>query len=156
MGIKLMECEGYRLVRITGFLDGHTSESRDLSELLCCSHHDIDNNHVLDLSAVEYVNSTMLGNFVRFLGSSQKNNFQVLILNPPPSVLSVLDLTGLSHVLPVVACEAEIMRVLGAGALPALPDEEVDYTALSSEIEDLIIRGEAAEGGGELERIVGS
>lgn len=145
MGVVEIEGDGYRLLKITGFLDGHTPESRELEETLADASEGVDTHLVLDLSAVEYVNSSILGKFVKLLAAAQAAERQVLILNPPPSVRNVLELTGLSHVLPVVRHKQEIAGRLGLSPEERVAEADVDYDALSSEIESIIVRGSAPE-----------
>ena len=158
MSVVIVDRDGFRILKVTGFLDGRTRESREILEYLSVAPTEIETHQVLDLSAVEYVNSSTLGHFVRFLSTAQSRNFMVLILNPPPSVRNVLELTGLSHVLPIIKTEAEIAARLGAEAAQRLPDGEVDYDALADEIESFMLRGDppAVTPDSELGRVTGS
>lgn len=154
MGMTVVECDGYRVLKITGFLDGRTAESAEVSEFLEAPARDIGSHWVIDLSAVEYVNSSALGLFVRFLAEAQKNDFSVFLLNPPPSVRAVLDMTGLSVVLPILEREQDACNCLGQSS-PHKVAEDVDYDALSEEIEDIITKGESDRGDSQLQRLTG-
>ena len=154
MTVTTTDYESYRLVKVSGFLDGHTRESDELIAFIDDASREIETHQVLDLSSVEYVNSSVLGSFVRFLAEAQKQDLQVVILNPPPSVENVLTLTGLSHVLPVVQCEAEIADCLGASAEHRVADKNVNYEALAEEIDSIVLHGEDVGGDGELHRLL--
>jgi anti-anti-sigma factor len=143
MSARLLDKGGYRLIQITGFLDSYTQDSRDLDKLLQACEAEAARNYVLDLSAVEYVNSATLGSFVRLLSVIQEKGCQVAILNPPGSVKSVLDLTGLSAVLPVVRDEKELQALLGRKPGTRVASRSVNFQALSKEIDALTLKGEA-------------
>ncbi|MBN2712976.1 MAG: STAS domain-containing protein [Planctomycetes bacterium] len=156
MSVSSFDYPDYRLVKITGFLDGHTSESIDLLEVLGVNSTEIPCDTVLDLSAVEYVNSSILGLFVRFLSEAEKAGFKVVILAPPSSVRNVLELTGLSHVLPVAADSSEIASCLGQDGAVKISDKQVDYEELADELENIIINGSKPGSDSQLGKIIGS
>ena len=141
MATAIIDKPGYRLIRVSGMLDGLTAESQEFEKRLLECEAAPAQNHVLDLSAVDYVNSSTLGVFVRLLGAVQDKGFQVLILNPPSSVRSVLDLTGLSALLPVVRDEAALQAALQRPSAAKVASRDVDYDALSREIDQVAQKG---------------
>ena len=144
MSVQVEVCESHERVGISGFLDGHTAESRELLDFLEERRSGARGHHVLDLSEVEYVNSSMLGEFLRFLHALQSRGYRVLLMNPPPSVANVLELTGLSALLPVVANDEEVEEQLQQDRKEEQPSEPVDYAALANEIEAMV-KGDLAD-----------
>ena len=144
MSVTVLACEGYQLVRLTGFLDGHTSESSETQEFLEQAGDRLRDHHVLDLSQVEYVNSSMLGQFLKFLSVTQDRGCQLLIMNPPPSIANVLEMTGLTALMPIVQNEEEIRARLGTGQAKRIKTDDVDFDVLAEEIET-IIKGETPD-----------
>ena len=138
MSVQVEVCESHERIGISGFLDGHTAESRELLDVLEERRSGARAHHVLDLSEVEYVNSSMLGEFLRFLHAIQGRGYRVLLMNPPPSVANVLELTGLSTLLPVVASDEEVEEQLQQERKEEQPSEPVDYAALAEEIESMV------------------
>jgi len=138
MSVKAIDRGGYQLLEIDGFLDGHTTESAEVHQYLEEAGAGVRTHYVLDLSAVEYVNSSMLGQFLQFLHAAQERNCQLLLMNPPPSVANVLELTGLTAVLPVVQTEEEIKARLGQRPGKRIRSDDVDYDALAQEIENIV------------------
>lgn len=142
MAFAVVDRGEYSLVKISGFLDGRTSESAEAAELLEQPSSAIQTHHVIDLAAVEYLNSSTIGMLVRFFANAQKAGYQVVLLKPGPSVSNVLDMTGLSHVLPIATNEDEIStRLQSAGSPPPIADD-LDYDELEDEIETIIVKND--------------
>lgn len=154
MSLTVVEYPGYHLYKITGYLDGKTSESQELKTALSRPSHQIEDNTVLDLSGVDYVNSSILGLFIRYLSESQKVNKQVILLAPAPSVASVLQITGISYVFPLVNDEAEVREALGHAAGPDIHDKDVDYDALENELESIITDTPRPEDNTEIDKLL--
>lgn len=138
MGVTEQIRNGFTLLRIRGILDGHTPESLAASRYMQMEPAEIKEHFVLELSGVEYINSSMLGGCIQFLSTAQVAGYKVLILNPSENVASVLDLTGLSQLLSVVYDEAEIEEELLKTPHAVLTGEDVDYDELAEEIESAI------------------
>jgi anti-anti-sigma factor len=156
--IQLRDGDGYRLVEATGCLDSRTPESRELERVLRQPAGEIDRHYAFDLAGVDYINSSMLGGFVRFFGEIQRAGYRMVLLRPPQSVRMVLDVTGLSQLLPVVGDETDLAAALNEAPVAGhlIEVEDVDYEALTQEI-DALIRGDASDTqrGGQLARILG-
>lgn len=142
MGLHVVECEGYRLVKVSGFLDHKTADSAEVRRFLSMPEYEIHAHHIFDLSAVEYINSAMLGEFVRFLAACQERNKLVALVNPSESVSGVLELTGLVRVMPALENEAAAVEYLDSKVRRKINLEDIDFDRLSSEIEEFIRGGE--------------
>jgi len=155
-GVQIIRKNAYNLVKVEGFLDAKTPESRQLLEVLEMPIEKMSVDYVFDLERVEYINSSMLGAFVQFLSTAEQALHRIIIYNPPFSVENVLNMTGLCELLPVVRSEAEILNHLRQAPEKKLPAGEVKYDVLADEIE-AIIRGDTPteENGGELGRLLG-
>jgi len=144
MSVVVLERAAYRLIRIEGFLDGRTPESRRLPSVVdACEQ--TPAHYVIDLSAVEYVNSASIGCFLRLLAAMQASGRRVLLLNPPPHVKNILEMTGLTPLFPMADREEDCIAILrgsapSGGSLPA----DIDYRRLASEIDETVRQGGAA------------
>lgn len=153
--------EGYILLSAKGILDGRTENSTAFSEALNASGQHPEGDFVIDLSGVEYINSSMLGELVRFLNVLQNADHRLILMAPPSSVESVLTMTGLVELMPLAADEAEARSLLGiVRRRPAAPGESVDYNRLAEEIEEIVLGNDEAHAArqrkrGELRKVLG-
>jgi anti-anti-sigma factor len=135
--------EGYQLIAATGVLDGHTPEASALEATILQACEAPRGDYVVDLSRVEYINSSMLGLLVRLLYALQGDGKRLILLSPPPAVENVLRLTGLAELMPVVESEDAAREQLGVPpAGPGETAEPIDYSALTEEIEEIMSRGD--------------
>jgi anti-sigma B factor antagonist len=133
----------HEILRAHGILDGRTEESRELHEILARARKQADTAFVLDLSKVTYINSSTLGELIRFLSAIEPQGGRLLLMSAPRSVSNVLKMTGLSELMPLLETEEELDRALGVPAKKRVA-EDVDYEQLTEEIEDIIL-GEDTE-----------
>lgn len=149
MGVSEEDRGDYRLLVVRGFLDGHTEESRQLEELLTRTAEDRDDRPlVLDLSGAIYMNSAMIGRLVQWYLAVTESARRGVLLAPAAGIRTVLEMTGLSHVLPIAGGAAELPACL-AGEGPSLPAATaVDAEALTGEIERTMTSGEPPADGG--------
>ncbi len=152
MAIEIEERGNCRILKPKGMLDSFTYESRELEAYLHTPKERIDRNYVIDLFAVDYVNSTMLGNFIAFLESVESAGFRFLLLRPPPSVEQVLFMTGLAEVVPVAANENELEIALTEKPNRKLEGLQIDSRALGDELENWVTHDRDTQGG-ELDRL---
>jgi anti-anti-sigma factor len=140
-----MEDRGtYWLIHVQGYLDGRTRASRDLLGFLDRPAAEVEKHVVLDLAEVQYINSSMLGSFIRFLTTCQEAGARLLLHAPPANIANVLAMTGISEVLKIVESEAEAEEVLAGAPALRVRAENVNYTELENEIET-ILQGGALE-----------
>lgn len=155
MGFSVTDTDSCRIIKVSGFLDGRTPESDQTFETLSVSSSEIDRHHVLDLSGVEYVNSPVMGLFVRFHATALETGYRFALLKPAPGIMNILNMTGLSQILTILRDASEIDALLAAGGPAApRPPQEIDYQQLEGEIENVLVRGEAgAQGANELKKL---
>lgn len=151
----------YILIRVTGLLDGRTRDAQEFARFLEASAMHADGDFVIDLSKVDYINSSMLGELVRFLYAVQAADHRVVLMAPPPTVEGVLTMTGLGELMPIAGDESKVREILGvAKERQARPVEDVDYGQLADEIEEIILGNDAMQAAqkrqhGELRKVLG-
>lgn len=99
-------------VRITGYLDAHTVDAfeQTIEELLdhpC-------NKFILDLGELGYISSAGIGALMLFLQQLRRRDGDLVLLNPAPKVLKVLDLLGFTRVFTIAQDREDALRALGA------------------------------------------
>jgi anti-anti-sigma factor len=158
MGVTTENREAYRLLRVEGFLDNRTPESLALADAVDRMIAERDERPVvLDLGGVYYMNSAMIGRLVEWHMALGRAGGRIALLAPAGSIRAVLEMTGLSHLLPIAECEAELPAVLEKAA-PALPPEgTVDARAVTDEIERSMTSGRAPaeDRGSQIGRLLG-
>jgi anti-anti-sigma factor len=142
LSTKEVARNGYQLIIATGMLDGHTVESHAFSKLLERPSEEIKANYVLDLSSVEYINSSMLGLIIKFMASCQEAGTQLCLLNPSTAIFGILEMIGLTEIIPTVKNEKEACDVLGLEHEVITDIKDIDYKELENEIEDIIVSGD--------------
>jgi|GEM_PF-3340777 len=159
--LRVEQREDYCLVQPSGVLDGHGEEDTAFIELLGQDERDLTEHHVLDLSDVEYMNSTMLGQVVRFHGALQARDFRLVLLGAHGTVRRVLQETGIDRLVPLVDSKDEVPEALDLKRRQAVRHrpQNLDYDKVAEEIEEIILGGdEAAERlrqqGGELDKLL--
>ncbi len=144
MGVSVEEREGYRLLRAEGFLDARTPESAELAQAVEGCIADADARPlVLDLSRAYYMNSAMIGRLVEWHMALGRREGRLVLLAPTPSIRAVLEMTGLSHVLPIAGAEAGLAEALQKPLAPPPREGEVDARAVTDEIERSMVSGQA-------------
>lgn len=99
------------LITITGEVDVYTSP-RVRSAML----EHLDNgctSLIVDLSAVDYLDSSGLGTLVAGLKRSKEHGGQVILVSPKPRIVRVLEVTGLDQVFSILASVEEAVRAAG-------------------------------------------
>jgi anti-anti-sigma factor len=79
----------------------------------------------LDLAELEYMDTSSLGMMAAQYKHCLEAGIEFRILNPPPSLMEILELTQLDRVLPLVTEKAEPAEAVPAEAPPAITGEQV-------------------------------
>ncbi|MFH0910937.1 MAG: STAS domain-containing protein [Planctomycetota bacterium] len=138
-----MKSDGYVRVDAYGILDGRSRDALEFQAILDRDKGEIDTHYIIDLTEAQYINSNTMGLMVRFLSAVQAQGYRLVLLVREGSIRNVLTMTGLAELMPVVASREEARAILGLPAKPGLPlARDVNYTRLSSEIEQIILGGE--------------
>jgi anti-anti-sigma factor len=90
--------DGRAVVRVSGEVDAATAPKlrAALADGLARHHRDgVDAPVVVELSGVTFMGATGLGVLVSALGRARRLGRDLVLRNPPPMTLRVLDLTGL-------------------------------------------------------------
>ena len=100
MKLQSKELEnGIRLIKLTGKLDMYGVNSIDIEFIRRCAG---DNLRVLvDLSGVNYISSIGFPMLINSAKSVASRGGKMALLGPQPSVLDVLDLTGILQIIPI-------------------------------------------------------
>ncbi|MHC4884465.1 MAG: STAS domain-containing protein [Planctomycetota bacterium] len=139
MGVRERVGDGYGIIEVAGSLDTRTDESVALLRLLDRSEGAINSDYVLDLSGVAYINSGMLSAIIRFMGNCHGSNHLLILLSPAPAVKTVLCMTGLDVLMPLVDSLEEVPGVLGRPERPRRNEtRSVNYERLTQELDDLL------------------
>lgn len=85
---------GHATVVVTGDVDAHTNAEFDsrLTELVEGGHDTV----VLDCSGVEFLDSSGLGALIKTQKALQDRDGTLVLLEPSPAVVRLLDITGLT------------------------------------------------------------
>ncbi|MHC4872616.1 MAG: STAS domain-containing protein [Planctomycetota bacterium] len=158
MSIAEYSRDSYQLIVVTDILDGKTEESEKFQKILDMGPELITTNYMIKLDQVAYINSSMLGLLVKFLGSCQAAGKNLILIKPSSSLLSVFDMIGLSQLITTVETEEEGCGRLGVPAKKHI-STDIDYDVLSDEIEEIISAqddsGDDKEPGSELRKLLG-
>ena len=100
MKIQVSELEhGLRLVTLSGVLDGTGVYAVEVDFIRNC----VEGNHhaLVDLSKVSYISSIGIPMLIRTAKMVWERGGKLALLNPQHSVADVLNLVGVSHIIPV-------------------------------------------------------
>ena len=100
LGIESLVVDGQAVLRLSGDLDMDSAEL--FGEAARRVHADGISRLVLDLSALDFVDSTGLSQFVLALKRQREIGGEVVLQAPTGPVKRVLDIVGLSEMLPIV------------------------------------------------------
>lgn len=118
---QVTDHEGYALVAIAGELDMATAP--DLFDVLAEAIGSGDTDIVLDLSGLEFCDSAGLAVFVRARNQLDQSGHRLIVAAPTEAVARILDLSGVSQVVPTVTDTAAARAMVGGssddGAGPA-------------------------------------
>jgi len=100
MKIQVSELEhGLRLISLSGLLDGTGVYAVEVDFIRNCVE---GNHHVLvDLSKVSYISSIGIPMLIRTAKMVRERGGKLALLNPQRNVTDVLDLVGVTHVIPI-------------------------------------------------------
>ncbi len=158
MPISEFARDSYQLITVSGILDGKTDESIKLHTILDAPSNVICHNYMLDVEGVEYMNSSMLGLLVKFLSSCNTAGKKLVLIKPSPSLLSIFDMIGLTHLIPVAEDEVSGCDTLGFEISEKI-NNDIDYDILADEIEEIITAeencGKSAKETCELRKLLG-
>ncbi|MBN1256688.1 MAG: STAS domain-containing protein [Planctomycetes bacterium] len=131
----------YQIINASGSLNGRSSESQELKSVLNRAGDSlIQGNYIINLSDVDYIDSSTMGMFVRFLYQLQAAEKKLVLLSPPESISEVLRMTGLQELMPIADTEEQACELLGVERRRlAGKSEDVNYAQLEKELEELII-----------------
>ncbi len=100
MKIQISELEhGLRLITLNGQLDGNGVYAVEVDFIRNC----VEGNHhiVVDLSKVNYISSIGIPMLIRTAKMVRERGGRMVLLNPQHNVADVLDLVGVSHIIPI-------------------------------------------------------
>ena len=99
LGLEVSERDGWAVVAVAGEVDVATAPRlrEQLIELVNNGRHHI----VVDLSEVEFLDSTGLGVLVGALKRVRTNNGELALVCSEPRILKVFEITGLTKVFPM-------------------------------------------------------
>lgn len=141
MSIDMTEQDGCRVAVFRGFLDGAGEDSREAMRFFWTSPAEIDAPCIVDMSEVGYVNSGLLGAVVRFHAACAQAGHLCVVVLSNPDIRELLDLTGLSRLLPVVDDREKAVRVIRTSGSPEDPLPDVDFDALEKDIDEIALDG---------------
>lgn len=100
MKIQIGELEhGLRLITLNGKLDGNGVYAVEVDFIRNC----VEGKHhvVVDLSKVNYISSIGIPMLIRTANLVRERGGKMVLLNPQHNVADVLDLVGVSHIIPI-------------------------------------------------------
>jgi anti-sigma B factor antagonist len=106
LGIEVSEKDGWSVVAVSGEVDVATAPRlrEQLIELVNHGRHHI----VVDLTDVEFLDSTGLGVLVGALKRVRTNNGELALVCSEPRILKVFEITGLTKVFPMHRTLADV------------------------------------------------
>jgi anti-sigma B factor antagonist len=106
LGLEVSEREGWAVVAVAGEVDVATAPRlrEQLIELVNHGRHHI----VVDLSDVEFLDSTGLGVLVGALKRVRTNSGELALVCSEPRILKVFEITGLTKVFPMHRSLADV------------------------------------------------
>lgn len=100
MKLEFNELEnGIRLIKLIGALDLSGRYSIEIEFVRLCAGENV--RVLVDLSDVEYISSMGVHMLVTSANSIAGQGGRIALLNPQPTVLNVLDLTGIMQLIPI-------------------------------------------------------
>ncbi len=100
MKIQISELEhGLRLITLNGQLDGNGVYAVEVDFIRNC----VEGEHhvVVDMSKVSYISSIGIPMLIRTAKMVRGRGGKMVLLNPQHNVADVLDLVGVSHIIPI-------------------------------------------------------
>jgi anti-sigma B factor antagonist len=102
-GLSISEAtvEGIHVLRLAGFLDGHTfmDLERKIDALIKSGRVRL----VMDLSGLTYIASAGVGLFIASLGQAKKSQGRIELANAGPSIKEIFDILGLDAIFTIHA-----------------------------------------------------
>lgn len=86
------------------------TEAMEFSKLLEKLANDMAKGIIIDMQAVEVINSSGLGMLVNAVSVSRKNNFKLAFINIPQKVKNLLSVTHLDQVFKIYQTETEAIN----------------------------------------------
>ena len=100
MKLEFTELEnGIRLIKLIGALDLSGRYSIEIEFVRFCAGENV--RALVDLSEVEYISSIGVHMLITSANSVAGRGGKLALLNPQPTVLDVLDLTGILQLIPI-------------------------------------------------------
>ncbi len=99
LNLSVSPLPGHTVVAIRGEVDTHSAPvlRAQLLELIRAGHHHL----VLDLEAVEFLDSSGLGVFIRALSEARRKDGSLQLVCTQERILKILRITGLTEVFPI-------------------------------------------------------
>jgi anti-sigma B factor antagonist len=111
MKLEYSELEnGIRLIALIGVLDLNGTYSVEVPFVQNCSGEKV--RVIVDLSKVSYISSVGIPMLVNTAKSVRSRGGKIVFLDPQENVLQVLELVGISHVVPVLYDQKAAVREL--------------------------------------------
>ncbi|GIO24313.1 STAS domain-containing protein [Oceanobacillus sp. J11TS1] len=101
LSISMNENRNVKVLEVSGEIDAFTAP--DLKESLMPLVKESDNQIVVDLEDVQYMDSTGLGVFVSALKTSKENGSHFTLKNVQERVLRIFEITGLDEIIDIKA-----------------------------------------------------
>jgi anti-sigma B factor antagonist len=90
---------GIRLIKLSGTLDMNGTYAIEVDFVRCCAGENIQ--VVVDLSRVNYISSIGIPMLINSAKSVVKHGGQMVLLNPQKAVEDILELAGISLIIPI-------------------------------------------------------
>lgn len=97
MRVTCENIDGCRVAQVSGSIDAAHAVRLQEAEYLASPDEDV----VLDVSEVDFLDSTGLGALVAVVRAFSNNEKRLILTSPPPIMLRTLELTGVSRVMEI-------------------------------------------------------
>ncbi|MEW5693910.1 MAG: STAS domain-containing protein [Candidatus Hydrogenedentota bacterium] len=97
-------------IKLTGFLDGHTSPRLKAVFEKLYSKESV--KIIVDMAGVSYISSTGIGTLMGALNLSEKNKGVLKICSLPTKILNIISMLGFDQVLPIHKTSEEAISLL--------------------------------------------
>lgn len=106
------DVQPYRVIKAIGHLDSLSAESGVFLNQTSQSEDNINQHTVFDLSETQYINSSNLGVLLHYHVKAKERGYRAIIYSPSPLLRSIIEMTGIHHILPIVDSIDEIHNLL--------------------------------------------